>query len=192
MDEPTHNIGRFNGLRNKQQSRRLEPGDLTVASNIDVDDTGGIILRPGFIKSLDLTSVTAAFTTHDERRAFVVDNGNLILIHPGLSSEIIAMGMSTGYIHWVEIGKFVVLSTGHIIDGMNNVTSWRIETPLQPKVSVVSGNLPAGQYKVAVAYADLSGREGGASDILTLDVPTDSGLTIAPEFLTNDRVRVYV
>jgi len=191
-NEPTVNIDKFLGLYNREQSRRLPIGALTTAENVDIDDTGGIIRRQGYVKSLDLTSVTSAFSTQDERRLFVISDGDLVLVHPDQSTSLLYSGIGSDYIYWVEIADFIVLSTGHIINKDNQVTLWRIPTPLEPAVRLVSGDLPPGQYQVATVFKDSAGREGGASPVRVIDLNDNGGLQIEPDTVSGYTSLVFV
>ena len=182
----------FLGLYNREISRRLPTGALVVADNVDIDDAGGVVSREGYTLSEPLTNVTAAFATQDEQRLFVVDDGTLKLLQPGSTGVVLATGVSSDYIYWLEVAEYVLMSTGHIIGPNNQVTSWRVPKPEQPVVNLVSGSLPAGQYQVVHTYVDTSGGEGGASAPAIMNVADGSGLTVEPEYITGYDVRVYV
>lgn len=184
------NIDGFKGLHNTKQSRRLPLGALTVAENIDIDDLGGIVLREGFVLSAAFTSITSAYATRDQERLFVVDSGDLKLVYEDLTSATIKTGVGTDRIFWTEAGNQVFLSSGHIIEEDNNVIDWRTPTAPQATVTAVSGNLPAGQYQVAVTYQ--KGREGGCNAPVTIDVGDDSGLGITVTALAPYDINIYV
>lgn len=190
-NEPTVNIDKFLGIYNREQSRRLPVGALTTAENVDVDDTGGIIRRQGYVKSLDLTSVTSAFSTQDERRLFVVADGELLHVDRDLHTTVIAAGVSSDYIQWVEVADFILLSNGFIIDADNRVSTWRIESPPAPVARVQSGSLRAGQYQFAVTYVDALGREGPASPVVVMDLMDESGVSLTFSQVLYPSARIY-
>lgn len=192
MNEPTVDIKTFMGLRNRVDPERLAPGELTQAKNIDLDDSGLLRIRPGLTQQLSFTSLTAAFATKDESRAFVIDNNNLILIRPDLTKQTLQTGMSAGYIYWLEIEDYIILSTGEVIDVDNNVSSWLIDNPTEPKVTVTSGSLRAGQYQITSLFRLPNGREGGAAPVMVIDLPDNSGLSIEPELRAGMEARVYI
>jgi hypothetical protein len=182
----------FLGLNNREQPKRMPEGSLVIADNIDIDDAGGITLRNGssLIRSGTYTSV---FTTQDQRRIFVVDNGDLKLIEARNTPIIINTGLPSEYIYWMEVADYILMSTGQLIDKNNNVTTWRIPRPLQPRVSIASGLLKAGQYKVCSCFVDNQGRQGGASDIVDINIPSDdSCIIISADFISGYSVNVYV
>lgn len=192
MNEPTVNIDKFLGLRNKSKNRVNEVGSLVIADNVDIDDDGGIIIRKGYSVGLTEINITSSFNTHDERRAFIIESGDLYLLNNDLSKVLLHSGIGTDYIHWVEEGDFVILSSGHIIDNENNVTSWRIENPVSPNISVISGNLLEGSYRIVTTYIDSKGREGGASEVIDVELAEGSGLSIQPIVITGYESKVYL
>ena len=173
-NEPTQNIDSFLGLRNREQPRRMQPGSLTVAENVDIDDLGGVIKRQGYSLSLTSTKITSSFSTQDERRLFVIDNGDLKIIQEDFSAIVLLSGFSDDYVWWLEVADFIIMSTGHIIDKDNNVVIFRIPNPVQPNVSIVNGDLRKGQYQIVCTHVDVLGREGGASDVIVVDVEDES------------------
>lgn len=181
-------IDRFLGLHNTKQARRLPKGALTQADNVDVDDLGGLVIREGFVADIGATSITAAYATRDQNRLFWIDSGNLVEVMPDDTTITLKTGMPSGRVYWTEAGSQIFMSTGHIIE--NEVSDWRIPTCPQPNVSVISGDLPAGQYQIACTYQ--SGREGGCSAPVVVDVADDSGLAITVPDLSPYDVNVYV
>ena len=190
-NDPTVNITAFRGLHNKQQARRLPEGALTVADNIDIDDTGGIILRQGYVKTAGFIDVTAAFATQDERRLFLVSEGQLLLFYADGSSSVLATDVGALPVSWLEVADYVLLSSGHIIDAQNNVSQWRIPSPAQPLVDLIEGNLVAGQYMICTTLVDALGREGGASMPYIVDVE-GGGFRVFPSIPDGYSARVYV
>ena len=178
MNAPTFDIDSFLGIHNREQPRRLPKGALTKADNVDIDDAAGLILRTGYSSSLPLSNVTSAFSTQDERRSFIVSDGNLLLIKSDLSFETIATGIASDYIHWLEVADTIIMSDGLIIAPDNQVSNWRIPRPSPPNITITSGNLRAGQYQLVVTNVDETGREGGASDIVTVNVENGSAIVV--------------
>jgi len=182
----------FLGIHNTTDGKRLPFGSLMMADNVDIDDTGEVQRREGYALSQSMTMITSAFSTQDERRLFVIDSGTLKVISPDLSEVIIATGIPSTYIYWLEVADYIFMSTGHVIDSNNTVMSWRIPNPEQLSVAVISGNLFAGQYQLVCTYVDASGREGGASRPVLIDCPAKSGLSIMPVYLDGYSVRLYM
>ena len=190
-NEPTQNIEKFLGLRNKDQSRRLSTGSLVVAENVDIDNMSGVVIRNGHSLSALMTDITSAFSTQDERRAFIVDAGELLLVNEDLTTVSLGTGFTDDYIYWLEVADFILMSTGHLISKNNSVTLWRIPSPISPIISYVGGDLSEGQYQVVITYVDSDGREGGASDVVVFSVADGADFTFTPEY-NGYKVRAYV
>lgn len=189
---PTFDIKEFTGIRNKHNPRRLPLGALVAADNIDIDDYKGLVLREGFSQSRTHTAITASFATHDERRLFIVENGDLFLLGADLTPVLLQTGLGDERIYWLEIADFVLLSTGHVIDKDNRVSSWRVDTPPPSSLEVIAGNLAKGDYHVVTTYVDKTGREGAASPISVITLDAESGLRITPETIADHVTRVYM
>ena len=43
---------KFTGLRNDVSAERFELSDLAIANNVNIDDTGKIVLRDGYLQKL--------------------------------------------------------------------------------------------------------------------------------------------
>ncbi len=193
MNDPTANISKFFGLRNKDQPRRLPIGSLLKAENVDIDNQNGIVQRPGYISILGFTNIVSIFTTQDQKRCFVVSDGNLHLVKDDLSQTLLASGLSDDYIYWVEQSDFVFLSTGHLIHIDNTITTWKIPNPNLVEYTTASGNLKAGRYSLCCTFSDSKGREGGASDIITIELNSDeSSIIVTPEYINTLVVNFYI
>ncbi len=164
-NEPTVNIKAFKGIYNRDSSRRLPSGALENAINVDIERSGAIIRRKGFTLDTALTNASSAYSTKDEQRLFIVDDGNLILHGVGT----LATGLGSSYVYWTEVANFVLLSTGHIVSPSNEVSLWRVPTPV---ITSVLSSGDTHQYQIVATYTDrITGREGGASavEIVTSD-----------------------
>jgi hypothetical protein len=150
---------------------------LAVAKNINIDDEGAVSSRDGYIESLALSNVTAAFSMSHNRHAYVVSDGVLYRVNPDLST--IQLGsVGTQAVQWLEVGTRVFMSTGFIIDN-DNLIPWAIQPPSEPVVAnVVYGLLPAGQYQLLVTSILPDGRESASSGIVALNLPDNSGLDL--------------
>ncbi|MCK5919394.1 MAG: hypothetical protein KAG66_00530 [Methylococcales bacterium] len=192
MNHPTSDIKEFLGLRNKHDPRRLPHGALTLADNVDVDDYKGLVRREGYVRATTQIDITASFATQDERRLFIVEAGTLFLVHADLTATALQDGVGSEYIYWLEIADYVLMSTGHVIDKNNTVASWRVPRPNPPDVEVINGELPEGEYHVVTTYIDSTGREGGASTAVIMQVSGNSGLQVSASILPLHTARVYV
>lgn len=185
-------VNGFLGERNTVNEKSLPLGALSESSNVDIDNEGFISSRDGFTLSQAFSNITASFTTSDERRMFIIESGELKFVNEDFTTYTIKTGMPTGYVKWLEVADYVIMSTGHIITKDLEIVDWRIPTPDQVSMGRVSGNLPAGQYQVVSTYRDFTGREGAASFISVIDVADDSALAVTPSYLAGYETIIYV
>jgi len=185
-------IPNFLGERNVDDEKRLPINAMSSSMNIDLDDEGTVTMRGGFSLAQLFTALSASFITADEQRFFVVDNGDLKLINDDFSTLILETGIGNSYIKWLEVADYIFMSSGHIITPKLEVVDWRIPIPEQPKVTVISGTLPEGQYQVTSIYQDVTGREGAASPIVVVDVEEGSALAVEPSHIECYASYVYV
>ena len=111
-NEPSLQVRQFLGLRNTDRPARLPMGSLVVAQNIDIDDTGGIERRAGYLSVAGLPGVTAAYGSRDETRLYVVNEGILkrvINLDP-LVTMALATGIPAGEVWWAENGEHIFCS----------------------------------------------------------------------------------
>ena len=172
---------RFLGIRNLSQSRRTPEGEdkrtiaLSEAINVDIDDEGGIISRPGYTKVISGTNITSAYFRRDYTNSigYYIDSGHLYRILPDLTTNLLGTVPATDT-YWSEAGNKVFLSTGYIVDN-NSVIPLQVPIPSAPIVFPGIGNLPAGQYQVVLTTIMPDGRESGCSPITIVNIPTDGG-----------------
>ncbi len=192
MNDPTKNITAFYGLRNRAKNRANIEGSLSSVLNMDVDDEQGLLTRKGYRKSMNGQGLINSFCTQDEKRLFIVQQGGLYLIDEGFNKELIYSGLGDEYIYWAEQADYIVLSNGLVIDPQNRVMTWIIEEPSQPLVTITAGSLPKGTYRIVTTLYDETGREGGASIPVQINLNEDEGLRIQPFAKEGFLVRTYV
>ncbi|MHB0965277.1 MAG: hypothetical protein ACYC36_02375 [Bellilinea sp.] len=169
----------FTGLRNDRPIERFEHSDLAEATNVDIDNSGGIHRRPGYTKV-----ATGNFHSlwSDGSQGLVVANGMLNALSSTYSlAPLKTLADPTAPMSYSKINGLVYFSngtdTGILDDGA--VRSWGIEVPPTPAVSVGVGSLAAGDYQYTVTYMRDDGQESGAALAGVVSVPAGSGLSFA-------------
>lgn len=170
-------IDAFKGLNNVNDPLRLGLGWLTTADNINITDSGAIERRDGY--SLHAAGVyTSAYSTVDFSRMYVVVGG-LLKDFVGNTLKTLA---SSAAMYWTEINDAVFFNNGvdsGIIKPDNLVVPWRWETPTTPTLAAVTGNLPAGLYRVLCTTNLDDGRETGACDPAEITLTDGQALQIS-------------
>lgn len=180
----------FFGLNNISNPLRLGVRWLARADNVNISDTGAIQKREGYTKKI-AGSFTSAFSTLDFTRMYLVEGLQLKAM---AGQATIKTLQSAALMYWAEINNQVFFSNGidsGIILSDNTVISWAWKIPNAPKLTVVTGSLPAGLYRVLCTQTLEDGRETGGSEIVELnilegqalqisDIPTGTSVYIAP------------
>lgn len=166
-------ITQFRGLNNVTDPLRLSLEWLVQADNVDVTDSGGLVKRSGYARSLTGT-FSALFSTFDFSRMYAVIGNELAAMTSGSAYIPLVTLTSSLQMHWTETNDAVYYNNGTdagIIQPDNSVHVWRWVPPAVPAVSTISGNLPAGTYQVRCTSTLPDGRTTGTSDsaAITLD-----------------------
>jgi len=155
-------ITSFLGLNNVTDPLRAGLGWLSTADNVVVTDTGALEKREGYSR-VESGSFSAAYSTMDYRRAYLVASGTLRT----LSGASVRTGIGSAPMYWAEINDDVYFNNGTdrgIIRPDNSLIDWGWDIPVTPALSAVTGTLPPGQYQVQCTQLLADGRETGASD----------------------------
>lgn len=173
-------FSRFRGLNNVTDPLTLGLGWLAQAENIDITDLGKMRKRAGYTKQMD-GSLTGAYSTLDFSRLYVVDDGYLkAMAGPTDALPLRAMD-STDPMHFAEVNQRVFFNNGAdrgIILSDNTVIDWDWPVPDAPMIAAVTGNLPAGLYRVCTTFVLPDGRETGNSDTAEIVLADGQALQI--------------
>lgn len=173
-------IKKFRGLKNTTSAERLEPGYLSLAQNVDIDDTYKVLSRLGTV-----ARQAGAFHSlwADEGQAFLVNSTNdLCRVNLDYSLTTLTRLSSAARVSYNRQGNTVYLSNG--VDKLrvapDGVRLWGSPPPTSPgSVAAGAGSLPAGRYQYALTYLRASGTESGASPVRTFDLAAPGGLVFS-------------
>jgi hypothetical protein len=192
----------FGGVRNTSHMERLQARarrdnpvvDLSAAINVDLDNTGQLARRSGTTQQL---AGAAHSLWADGDDCFFMEDINLRRLHPDLSSEILAQGLTRGLtVQYVKVNGRTYFSNGRqtgVIDG--RVRSWGLPIPAVPQASVASGQLAAGTYTFALSHVRFDGQESGVGQGATIDLPANGGIEFSwtpPDDPTVTDVALYL
>ena len=182
---------RFRGLNNTRDPRNLQIGWLTEARNVDIDDQGAIVRRPG-LTQVDATPFRHGYATIDENVMYLathtalyrMDRSNgIVHLYDGLDPS--------APVRFLELNHQVYILNGpvHLVAEGDHVRQWGLPVPPQPKVERRDGTADPGAYELAVTYIAPDGRESGASPrvqvhsdtpcIWHLELPQREGLAVS-------------
>lgn len=179
------------GIRNDLSLERFDNGDLSVGTNVEIDDTGKVYRRlptqrvlPGIAHSLWGDS-RGAFAVVDEQLGFFDGTTH----HPlaPVIGERVAYVRIAGDVYWTD-----GITSGVIRDGVNYPDG--IAVPEGMAARVVPGAMREGRYLYTMTYVR-AGRESGAHEVRAIDIPPNSGvefmLPLSPDSAVTEK-RVYV
>lgn len=180
----TIQINGSNGLRNDISSERFEAGDLLVARNVEIDETGKVARRRGVSR---LSAGAASSLWSDGERAFYVRGGTLYQLQPDLSSVALTDGVGTD-VAYAAVADTVFWSdgkrSGRVADGV--CERWGIEPPRRGLVVTPTvGDLPAGIYGVTLVYLR-RGMESGAPRGVFVELAAHQGLRLTDLPVSDD------
>ena len=153
----------FSGLKNTVNPESLTARELSRAQNIDLDDLGQAHRRRG--RRLVATgSWTALVTTVDPKLTIGVQNGNLVLVNPDYSVQVLLTGIAPDPVAFQQVGPTLYFSSIHNSGQVDlaslTVSPWgRIVSP-----SYQPGLAPAPKdwwYSPVVNTQDTLGAVGG-------------------------------
>lgn len=177
-------VARFLGLNHGTDPLSLGLSWLVQADDVDITDAGKLVKRTGYGAPLAATSLTGAYATRDEQRAYFVDNGALKAVTgaPGaLATITLATGLAAAPVYWAEINGEVFFSNGidsGIIRPDQTLLPWAWPVPGAPTLAAVSGTLSAGQYGAFCTFTLPDGRMTGTSQLATLVLEAGHALQI--------------
>lgn len=148
----------FAGSNNIAKPERLPEGAVVDAVNMDFTVGGKAELRTGFSKVRDCSNARAIFDMGSNGLA-LVDGEDLIRVDQSGSETFIAK-LSAGHVAATLHNNLLYLNTAieSIVVG-ETVEQWSVEPPAFD-VSLTSGNMAVGLYKVAVTKL-ANGKESG-------------------------------
>lgn len=170
----------FTGLRNNVDPTGFDPGDLSVALNVDIDDVGQIHRRKG-TSTVVLAGVDRDLWASGSVCLGVGSNA-LKQINPNYTTTTLRTGLTPNkplsyevladrvyYANGVELGC--------VQSGLHR--TWGITPPPAFTAAAIGGALPAGRYQVAITYVRDDGQESGAARASVVDVGAAGGVSLS-------------
>jgi hypothetical protein len=174
-------IKKFKGLNNVSDNLRLAQGWLTVADNIEITDTGGIVRREGYGKTFNSTKLSGVYTTLDFTRMYAADAGALVSISHEMERTRLCGLVSDAPMYWAEINSQVFFSNGvdsGIVLKDGEVIDLRWPEPDVISITAIDGSLPPGKYQVCCTFLLPDGRETGSSNVTEITLTREGGLSL--------------
>lgn len=164
----------WTGLRNEVTPERFDQGDLAVADNIDIDQSGRIARRDGF--TLQIAGPAHSIWSDREQSVCFFAQGNVLysLNETLVPSQVTALQAAT-QLSFEKVNDRTYFTngvdTGVIEQGA--ARSWGVVPPTLPGVNVSVGSLTCGTYQFTMTYVRDDGQESGAPMAAIVQVEAD-------------------
>jgi len=177
----------FQGLRNDVSAERFAPADLEVATNVNLDNSGKLLSRDGYVKKI--TAAVHSLWAHGDICLYV-QGANLKRLNSDLVSSVtVRSDLSSGLVmSYDEVDSKIYYSNGTQtgIYSSNGNRTWGIVPPVfQPLATNAYGDMFAGTYQYALTYLREDGQESGtgiADKIqITTGAITFSDIPVSPD-----------
>lgn len=170
-------IKAFKGLNNTTSPERFKPGELAVALDVEIDNTGKIMSRRG--KTLvhagakhSLYAYAGGMFVSSGATIYAVENdGSLTATRTLSTADRVAYDENDGVVYYSN-----GTDTGRIVG--RTPLQWGVTPPVsQPTASAQPiGNLPAGRYLFAMTFVRSDGHESGTGLSGQIDLLSPGGI----------------
>jgi len=189
-------LSQFTGVNNVQAANKLKKQELREALNVDIDDTGAVRCRAGYVSVYSGTSIHSFWS--DGTDAFFVEGSNLNQLNEDLTATTLRTDLQTNLrMHFLSVDDGATYfsdgnTTGKISGGA--AVSWGLSTPQLPILSASAGSLSAGRFSATVTVQTSSGLESGARASATIDLVSEGGILFSnlPNDSDADFVNIYM
>lgn len=173
-------IKTFKGENNIHSPESTNTAFLKLASNMDLDTTGGLSKREGY-RVVDTGKYTSLWASENGLGCYGVKDGNLVKINSDYSSTIILNNVSEEKISFEEVQGLIYFTNSSVNGVIENgiVRNWgldKVNTP--PILTQGIGSLLSGTYMVAYTYIDQFSRESGTAISSSITVPSGSSINL--------------
>lgn len=179
----------FSGLRNDVLPQRFSLTDLAIATNVDIDASGGVARRAGRVSKY-AGNVHSLWSTGD--LGLFMEGGSLKRLNADYTATALRTGLAAlPPMSYQRVNDQVYFSNGIDRGVIENgvARSWGLSLPPLPGVSVTVGNMPAGDYQFATTYLRGDGQESGTGLAGRIAVTEGSGLIFAMPASTDPAVK---
>jgi|GEM_PF-7016362 len=167
-------IANFTGLNTIDNPLDVGLQGLTSIKNLDIDNKGKLSTREGFTKILNKSLVAMS------GNLVLCSNNELLRINDDGSIETLASDITGNTLSCVNVAGNTYFTTGNfngVVTG-SSVRNAGLDAPLF-QVQTGLGNLPAGDYLIAVTSVAEDGRESGSNPAQKITVGDNASIFIS-------------
>lgn len=182
-------IKKFLGLRNTVSPERFRLGELEIALDVELDDSGQLLSRLG----QTVVNATSSHSLYSNAQLTLLMQGNVMKrVEADLSLTTVQTLTNDDPVSYDTVGNQTYWSNGTDKGCFVGLTprEWGITPPVgQPVAQATLGALPAGRYLYALTFLRSDGQESGTGVQGAVDVGANGGISFTGlEVSTNQEV----
>ena len=180
------------GMNNRQPDYALPDGTLRNLVNGDITVSGHLGRRAGYTKVVGGLGLRGGFSC--PIGTYFIRNNELCVFGADESVTVLDTGIVGPTPTYAYFDGVVYFSDGLVTRKLSATASspWGVPTPAAPTVNIVAGSMPLGTYLVAITAIGADGVESGASDLVSIVNPADSGGLQVVGLPTASDANIYV
>jgi hypothetical protein len=175
---PEIKISKFLGINDVDPPEMTKPGELQIATNVDITDTHQARRRDGYSSVLPGTPHSL---WSNETICLFRERTNLRNLNKSWSASTIRSGLSgSNRMNYLDLNGNIYY-TDELVTGVYNGISdrsWGLEVPPKPVLASTVGNLQEGRYICVLTYIRDDGQESGTSESTHIDLSDGGGIII--------------
>jgi hypothetical protein len=192
--QPEIKIGKFLGINNVDPPELCKPGELQIATNVDITDTHQARRRDGY-SSVYSGSPFSVWANKAQTICLFRESTLLKKLSTSYSASTVRTGLNVAsWMNYFELNDRIYYSDG-IVTGIYDGTtdrSWGLTLPTQPTATPTTGALQAGRYLICLTYHRNDGQESGSSYPISVDVTANGGISLASIPVSSDSTVDFV
>lgn len=178
-DSDVLTFGQFDGLRNDVDPERFDLGDMVMATNVDIDQTGRISRRGGYTQRAASVNTHSLWSPPQGDICLFVSGGQLKQLQPDMSATVLgALLDGSSPVSYERVDDRVYFANGTDTGIVENGTirTWGLpQAPLPGAVPTI-GTMPAGTYQFNMIWLRADGQGSGCGQNGVLELPEGSGI----------------
>lgn len=170
-------IKQFLGLRNTTNPERYRTGELEVAMDVELDDTGQLLSRQGQTV-VNATPSHSLYSNHNV--ALLMQENAMKAIESNFSLTTLQTLGNSDPVSYDTLADTIYWSNGMQVGRLLGRTParWGTTPPMgQPTAIASPGSLPVGRYLYAMTFVRDDGQESGTGVAGTVDLASTGGIT---------------